>query len=262
MAIIHSDLDGKQPVLQKAIQKWYDRFPASDDRVNRELAILLVHAYKQDWTTLSVPKKLVEDMTKSTTNRQQQIYYFYVMRLMHRDWSEPLKMAVLAWFEQTRTWTGGHSFTPFMENIFFDWSVCLDQADRGKVLSKIDQWPFVASVLLRSKGTQVSTQQLVSLVDSLSSSKDEVARNLRNVLVEQLGRNKDQNEAQQALRQVCDKHPELLDAALRTLTRNASSENTPYYLSGLKSNSPLVLRDCITALQKTKFQPKPEDAEA
>lgn len=262
MAIIHSDLDGKQPVLQKAIQKWYDQFPTSDDRVNRELAILLVHACKQDWTTLSVPKKLVDEIAKSTTNRQQQIYYFYVMRLMHRDWSEPLKMAVLAWFEQTRTWTGGHSFTPFMENIFFDWSSCLDQADRAKVLNKIDQWPFVASVLLRSKDTKVSTPQLVSLVDTLSSSKDEAIRNLREVLVEQLGRGKDQLEAQQALRQLCDKHPDLLDAALRTLTRNSSYENTPYYLSGLRSSSPLVLRDCINALRKEKFQPKPEDAEA
>ncbi|MFT3882299.1 MAG: c-type cytochrome [Gemmatales bacterium] len=262
MAIIHSELDGKQPVVQKAIQKWFEMFPSSDDRVNRELAILLSHVYRVEWTNLPVPKKLVEQMTKSTTDRKQQIYYFYVLRLLHRDWPEALKQSVLAWFEQTKGWTGGHSFTPFMENMFFDWSNALNQDDRAKVLSKIDQWPFVASVLLRSKDTRLSTQQLVSLIDNLSTSKEDATRNLRDALVDQLGKNGEQSEAQKALRQLTDRHPELLDATLRTLTKTASADNVPYYLSGLKSASPLVLRDSIVALQKAKYQPKPEDADA
>ncbi|HQR05831.1 MAG TPA: c-type cytochrome [Gemmatales bacterium] len=261
MAIIHSELDGKQPVVQKAIQKWFEMFPTGDDRVNRELAILLVNAHKQEWTNLPVPNKLVDEMTKSLTDRKQQIYYFYILRLLHRDWSEALKQSVLTWFEQTKSWTGGHSFTPFMENIFFDWSVSLDQADRAKILSKVDQWPFVVSVLLRSKETHLSTQQLVGLIENLSPTKDDATRNLRDVLVEQLGKSNEQVEAQKSLRLLTDRHPELLDAALRSLTKSVSSENVPYYLSGLRSASPLVLRDSIVALLKAKYQPKAEDAE-
>lgn len=260
MVCVHAELDGKSPVIQQAINKWFSHFPATDYRINRELAILLVHAHRQGWTELAVPEKLVTELGKTTNDRQQQIYYFYTLRLLYRGWTTALKNSVLAWFEQTKTWSGGHSFTPFMENIFTEWSTNLNESDRNLVLNEIEKCPFTAAVLLRNKEAKLPVTQLVKLIDTLSVSQDASARNLRDVLVEQLGKSQEKTDAAQALRRLCDSHPELLDAALRTLTKTPLADNVPYYLAGLKTTSPLVLRDCIRALQRSKFQPKPEEA--
>src|SRR5262249_27988223 len=60
-------------------------FPNTDNAVSRELAILLTYARRSGLTSAPVHKMLLQAMLAST-DRQQQIHYFYCLRLLHHDW--------------------------------------------------------------------------------------------------------------------------------------------------------------------------------
>ncbi|HMO36918.1 MAG TPA: hypothetical protein PKA06_12830, partial [Gemmatales bacterium] len=112
---IHAGVTGKEPELEVALQRWLEAFPAGDARLNRELAILLTHAFRMKWTEANVPEKLLIEISRANQDREQQVHYAYCARLLHPGWSENMKRVMLDWFEGTKSWTGGHSFTPFIE---------------------------------------------------------------------------------------------------------------------------------------------------
>src|SRR5262249_27269830 len=95
-------------------------FPQKDVRANREVAIVLTHCRRQKWLPGPVHARLLQALLESKGDRPQQIHYFYCLRLLHEGWTANQKDALLAWYEGTRTWRGGFSFTPFLENILRD----------------------------------------------------------------------------------------------------------------------------------------------
>lgn len=261
MVFIHTEVDGKAAPLQALIKKWFGLFPSADNRVNRELAILLTHAHRSGWTTLAVPEKLLVEMKKSATDRQQQIHYFYCARLLKDGWSPAMKKEFVGWYEQTKGWTGGHSFVPFLENIFKEWSKALTTEEKLSVLKNIEQSPFTASILMRDKDVQLTVDQMARMVEQLAASQDVAARKVQEAILENLGRDVANPSAQQALRGIADRHPEMLEGVVRSLVKSPSLENAGLLVKGLTSTSPIVLRDILSALRKVRYQPKPDDAE-
>lgn len=259
MAFIHAPIDQSKDIVDSEIKKWFDQFPNSDNRVNRELAILLSHVKRMHWTTLPTHEKLLGELLKSNNDRQQQIYYFYCLRLLHDDWTPPQKAALLSWYEQTKTWSGGHSFAPFMENIFQDWSTALTKEDRLNALEHADTMPHVATVLLASGSGGFPPQKLADLYGRLAQQRDASAKEAREAILAALGQMIKEPQTQTALRTLADRFSDQMETIARVLAKAPCEENAPYLLRGFVSTSPLVLHDCMTGLLQTKYQPKPDD---
>jgi putative heme-binding domain-containing protein len=261
LAFIHAPADENKKVVEVAVKHWFDQFPSSNWRVNRELAILLTHAGRTHSTTLPVQEKLLGEMIKTGQDRQQQIYYFYCLRLLHEGWTAAQKQQLLTWFDQTGAWSGGHSFTPFMENIFKDWAAALSPAERTALLSQAQQFPHVAAVLIQlPTSTALDPAKLVALFGILSGRNGESAQSGRNAILSKLSQSLENPDTQKTLRLLADRFPDQADMVARALSKAPCLENLPYLLRGLASTSPLVLRDCVTALQQIPFQPKPEES--
>src|SRR5205823_6884377 len=121
-----------------------------------ELAILLTYFRREKVLDEPVHAKLLDALLKSKDDRQQQIHYFYCLRLLHDGWTTKQKDELLAWYEATKTWTGGFSFTPFLANILKDLDPAFTAQDLTRILMKADKLPLAATVLVRnSTGKQL-----------------------------------------------------------------------------------------------------------
>ena len=265
MALIHATPTGEKPKAFTAIaDKCYELFPQKDPRVNRELAILLAHYGKEGVLTKPVHEKLLAALLAAKDDKAQQIHLFYCLRFLHQNWTPEQKDQLLAWFETTKGWSGGHSFTPFLENILRDANPMFTAADRVRVIGKAKDMPRTASVLLKLAPPKETPEPkvLVELYDQLASAKGAPGvAELKTYVLDGLA-NSTATEAQDALRKIADKEPVPPDPILRAFARNVTAENWPYLVRGLKTTSPLMLVQIIDVLKKSPIKPKPEDGGA
>jgi putative heme-binding domain-containing protein len=260
-----------------------EAFPHRDPRVNRELAILLtdlrrekvldepVHAKllaallaepQIDKTPVRVPTLGGTAAMSEWAARPQQIHYFYCLRLLHDGWTAEQKQQLLGWYESTRSWRGGHSFTPFLENILRDLMPALTPEDRAAVFAKVTQMPITATALLRaSKAEQLPpAATLADLYTKLKLNQPaiEKGQELRQAVLDALARSTDPA-VQPTVRKIGDEEPAMRDAVARVLSRYPTSANYPYLIHGLESGNPVVVNDVITALAKCPDKPKADD---
>src|SRR5262249_6806066 len=147
MALVHVST---RPIWVKAVAQQCDKmFPHKDWRVNRELAILLTYFRREGQLATPVHAKLFQALLADTKDRPQQIHSFYCLRLLDEGWTAEQKSALLAWYDATKTWTGGHSFSPFLENILGDSRRIFTQEDRSRVLARAEELPWAVTALLR-----------------------------------------------------------------------------------------------------------------
>src|SRR5207253_121603 len=114
LALIHCPSPRAGNVRGIAVEL-FGMFPHADAAVNRELAILLTDLRRENILDEPVHAKLLAALLADAKDRQQQIYYFYCLRLLHDGWTADERHKLLDWYEATRSWKGGHSFTPFLE---------------------------------------------------------------------------------------------------------------------------------------------------
>src|SRR5262249_39926678 len=130
-------------------------FPHKDSLVNRELAILLAEfARTRELEASQVVANLLAALLDAKDDRAQQIHYFYCLRLIHAGWTVPEKEALLKWYEETRTWTGGASFTRFLENILGDLRPVFTPAESSDVIARARLMPQSALAFLRFTGPE------------------------------------------------------------------------------------------------------------
>lgn len=234
MALIHVT---QRPIWVKAIVEQCDKlFPHKDWRVNRELAILLTEFRRESLIEQPVQAKLLNAMKASKDDRMQQIHYFYCMRLLKDGWTPETEKALTSWYEGTKTWQGGHSFTPFLENIYRE---CLDGfsvAVRKQLLETGEQTPLATLVLAQ----KLQIERQPELLPALHGLSNRLAK------VEKLHRG---DELKQAV----------ADALTRTVLSQPTAENWPYLVSGLSSPNKLLKGEALLALRKLSNKPKPED---
>jgi putative heme-binding domain-containing protein len=213
-----------------------DLFPRANPLVNRELAILLAHFRRTGVLKTAVHAKLIDAILTEKESRPQQIHYFYCLRFLHEGWTPEQQAKLAAWYESTRDWKGGASFTPFLENIFRQTLLAYDAPARRALLAKVTQMPQVNLVLAQRQAIDRSPELLADL-------KKAAAR----VATAKLPRIK---ELQTALN----------DASLKTLIEHPRAEYLPDLIAGLGSNNKLIVFECLSALQKLEAKPKPDDA--
>jgi putative heme-binding domain-containing protein len=235
----------------------WQHFPHRDPFVNRELAILLVWAAREDLLKEPVQSKLLAEMTRPETDRPQQIHYYYCLRLLHQGWTPEQKETILRWYQNTHNWTGGHSFTPYLANIFQDLLPAFSLEERKQILLRADQFWLPAEVVLRQLRPEElpSPSELASLYRRLHASQQlPKSSELKPTIVSALSRSLSP-EAQAALRQIADLDPAQRFAVARALAQKPSPENVPYLLRGLDSPTPNVVREILVALQKCDYKP-------
>ncbi|MFO0809754.1 MAG: HEAT repeat domain-containing protein [Gemmataceae bacterium] len=199
----------------------YEKFPHADAAVNREMAILLVDFRRTKVIDEPVHAKLLDAMVAASADRQQQIYLFYCLRLLHDGWTPEQKERLLAWFEGTKGWTGGASFSGFLENILRDLAPALTTSNADGVLKDAAKRPFATLTLIRS----LPPEQIPA-------------------------------SAAAYLRKLADDDPRQLDLAARLLARFPTAENWPYLIRALGSTNPLVVGEAFDALRTSDVKPK------
>lgn len=236
-------------------------FPHADARVNRELAILLVHFQTAGILDTGVQDKLLMALKASKADRMQQIHYAYCLRLLRNGWTSAQKKGLLTWYDGTVDWRGGASFTGFLANIMRDLAPVFTADDLTRQLADAEQSPLAAALLLRltPPAQRPVPAALADLYLRLMKAGPRVQTTaLKTAIVAVLGES-NAPEIQPALKTIADGDPVQRDQVAKGLSRYPTAENYPYLLHGLNSGNKLVLFDVIEALRKTPAKPKADE---
>ncbi|WP_237607673.1 c-type cytochrome [Roseimaritima sediminicola] len=97
---------------RKAVVQAIDsHFPATDARLNRELALVLTYLDAPN----IVPR--VVDQLLSGPSQEDQIHFAFVLRDVESGWTEEDRRRYFGWFQDVASSRGGMSFGGFLENI-------------------------------------------------------------------------------------------------------------------------------------------------
>ncbi len=214
---------------------FYKMFPHKDNFINRELAILLTHLRRTKVINSPVHAKLLSALAASTGDREQQIHYFYCLRLLHDGWTKEQKDALADWFEQTRTWSGGNSFTPFLANIFRESLGVYDLESRKAILADGLRKPQTSLILAQ----RLAIDRQPELLPAPKKLAGEVAT--------------------AAVPRTIELRNALSEAILRTACEHPKPEYYADLLQGLSSSNKLMVFDALVALRKIGTKPRPDD---
>jgi putative heme-binding domain-containing protein len=235
MALIHVP---ERPAAVRAIAQRMDQlFPRENDAVDRELAILLTDFQREGLLERPIQSRLINALLASE-DRQQQIHYFYCLRLLKDGWTTEDKFALAHWYNTTRTWTGGHSFTPFLENIYRETLGVYTVADRRRLLKGALDTPLPALILLQRMQTEAQPELFTALKDLSGQLEKQPPTSLFRG-----------GELRQAVE----------GTVLRTALNHPTGENWGVLVQGLSSPNPLLRSDAVRSLRKVPVRPKAED---
>ena len=235
MALIHV------PTRTEAVEGIAERvdrlFPNANDAVNRELAILLTQFQREGLLERPIQSRLLNALLASE-DRQQQIHFFYCLRLLKDGWTTQDKFTLAHWYNTTRTWSGGHSFTPFLENIYRETLGAYSVSDRRRLLRGALDTPLPALILLQRMQSEAQPELAPALNDlSLQLAKQQPASVFRG------------GELRQAVE----------GAVLRAALSHPTGDNWTVLVQGLSSPNPILRSEAVRALRKVPARPKAED---
>ncbi|HET7219676.1 MAG TPA: HEAT repeat domain-containing protein, partial [Vicinamibacterales bacterium] len=105
-----------------------NQFPAQDERVNRELALMLGYAGQP-----GAIAELLNAMPKGNDNQQLQLHYLYALRMIKQGWTAPEKSQLADLLGRASKWRGGAQFINFVGQ-YFDAVADLYATDEEKQL--------------------------------------------------------------------------------------------------------------------------------
>jgi putative heme-binding domain-containing protein len=229
LAFVHAGM--KHEGGKAIVERCNGLFPHEAKLVSRELAIVLAHCRKEGLTTKPVHAALLKALLAANGDRPQQIHLFYCLRLLHEGWTPEEKAQLLEWFNSTQGWSGGHSFTGFLDNILRDLNPIFTADDRLKFLAKADQLPKAAAAMVRMTPPDqaLPAAELTKIYDKIAKGKPSPGgEELKNYIV-------------------------------RALVKNPSEQNWPYLVNGLQSSDKPLLVQLVESLRKVPTKPKADD---
>lgn len=235
LALIHTKT--RPDLVPTIAMRCMTAFPQSDPRINRELAIVLAHCRTSGLLGQPVHHKLLSALIAAKVDKPQQIHFFYCLRLLSSEpWTPEQKQTLANWYDATKSWQGGLSFTPFLENIFRELLDAYTVSERREMLKKAEQQPLVALVLAQRLQTD-RQQDLLKDLENLSQRIGSFYKPFRGVDLPQA----------------------VSTAILRTALQNPSAENWQHLVRGLDTTNSLLLFDLIETLKKLPSKPKADD---
>jgi len=243
---------------------------AEDPRVKREAAILLTYFRREKLTGLPVHQLLLEELLKTPNDRAQQIHYFYCLRLLAGEsWTTAQKRQLLEWYDGTKTWVGGHSFHPYLENMLTQLLSIFTNEDKTWAISRGDKMPLAAAVLMRSTpDSQLPPMKELAEMYSRLHAAGKVPRGeeLKGAILSKISAGSAEGRA--ALKRIADVDESQRPQVARALARNPEPADFPYLINGLNTPLPAAILELLAALKKLDRKPvttpeaKPEDAAA
>jgi putative heme-binding domain-containing protein len=90
-----------------------NQFPATDERLNRELALMLAYAGQPQAIA-----KILAALPKGDDNQPLQLHYLYALRTIKEGWTPEQKVQLAELLGRTSTWRGGAQFINFVGQMF------------------------------------------------------------------------------------------------------------------------------------------------
>jgi putative heme-binding domain-containing protein len=94
-----------------------NQFPAQDERLNRELSLMLGYAGQPEGLT-----RILAAVPKGDENQPLQLHYLYALRVVKDGWTAEQKLQLADILGRTAKWRGGAQFATFIGNIFDEFS--------------------------------------------------------------------------------------------------------------------------------------------
>jgi putative heme-binding domain-containing protein len=104
------------------------QFPSDDDRINRELALMLGYAGQP-----AAISKILAAIPKTNANQELQLHYLYALRMIKQGWTPAEKTQLAEVLGRAAKWRGGAQFINFVGQ-FFDSVQDLYATDEEKQL--------------------------------------------------------------------------------------------------------------------------------
>jgi len=152
--------DSRAAVLQQVDAA----FPATDRRLNRELAALLIY--------LNAPQIAARtlDQLEAAGTQEDQTQFAFVLKDLHRGWIPELRERYFRWFNQAAAHRGGMSFEGFLSNIRTDAIALLTPDDKARLQpileAKITPVDPLAELQARPVVKKWTVAELLPLVDA------------------------------------------------------------------------------------------------
>ena len=90
-----------------------NQFPAQDERLNRELALMLAYAGQPQAIA-----EILAALPKGDENQPLQLHYLYALRTIKEGWTPEQKAQLAELLGRTSTWRGGAQFVNFVGQMF------------------------------------------------------------------------------------------------------------------------------------------------
>jgi putative heme-binding domain-containing protein len=121
--------DGLPPAQREQLNALIiNQFPAQDERINRELALMLGYAGQP-----AAISKILAAMPKTNDKQELQLHYLYALRMIKQGWTPAEKAQLAEVFGRASKWRGGAQFINFVGQ-FFDSVSDLYATDEEKAL--------------------------------------------------------------------------------------------------------------------------------
>jgi len=212
---------------------------------------------------LQVPgatEKLVRLMETADTEARQ-MHYALVLRYLKSGWTPDLKQRLIAWYEGTRSWEGGHSLTPYLANIVGAALEVFTPDERKDVLQTWAKHPFAAGLVIRSSAPDQVTdfdKVVGAILEDAGSGPAPGREELVSVAIESFSKST-QPETRALLRTLFERHPDRREQLARAMAEKPTPEDWPVLVRTLQFADDTTTQLCLGALRK--LDRKPEQAE-
>ncbi|MEZ6065685.1 MAG: c-type cytochrome [Planctomycetaceae bacterium] len=139
-------------------------FPASDRRINREIAAVLVYLEAPH-----IAERVVEQLVAART-QEDQIQFALILKDLTETWTPAAHEAYFSWFHEAASGRGGMSYGGFLSNIRDEAIARLDEVDRKllePILSaKVEPVDPIAELSSRPIVKDYSVAELLPVIDA------------------------------------------------------------------------------------------------
>ncbi|MEX2287932.1 MAG: HEAT repeat domain-containing protein [Planctomycetaceae bacterium] len=247
---------GRGPVTGDIAEVLLKHFPTGDDAIDGESARILAALQHHQ-----AAEKIVAAL-ETAKSRERAIDYALTLRYINVGWNYELKRKLLDWYETTRDWEGGYSFTPFLANIVGATLERYQPEDRGKLLADWRTRPHAASLVIE-KSSADNVADFEKIVASILNDRDaqiDAGRRDRLITVslEALGKDASPT-AQESLRKLFDAFPDRRDILARQLAQHPSEASWTHLVRSLTFGDSTTMQLAIRALHQVEKKPRNAD---
>lgn len=115
---------GDEQVWQQLAAPVQPHYPSGNNRLDREMAVLLVACQDPSVAASTIP------LLENSPTQEDQIHFALALRMLRNGWDPSLRERYFRWFGRSASWKGGNSFAKFISNIRDESIALLSEAEK------------------------------------------------------------------------------------------------------------------------------------